>query len=329
MRYVLDFGSANAGTTPGFDVYQNADTLVAVSQPSIVEDSFGLFHFDEPWSATGVTSIEYKASVNGVELSGVIVSDVVPVTSGVATGGAASIPWLWTAGQVINTAAVEVGLTGVVDPYSSSDANFVRLRTLLKTAGHELMHARDWQVLVKECTITGDGTTTDFNVPADFLRMREDSGFDRSSSWPLGLLSSRGWQSLKATNTTSAVRLLYKMIQGRIQFYDAPALNAVVAFDYVSRYWAQSSGSSTADLYEPANTADTVVFEPNLIVKALKAKFLLATGQDASAAIEEYGTAFESAAGVEPARTLYLHGGNGEGERFLDVNNLPLTGYGP
>jgi hypothetical protein len=326
MRYVLDFGSANAGTTPGFDVYQNADTLVAVSQPSIVEDSFGLFHFDEPWSATGVTSIEYKASVNGVELSGVITSDVVPVTSGVASGGAASIPWLWTAGQIINTAAVEVGLTEVVDPYSSSDANFVRLRTLLKTVGLELAKAKDWQVLVKEFTVTGDGTTTDFNVPADFLRLVSDSTFNRSNFWPVGLLSSQGWQALKATTLTSTVRTLARFTQGRIQFYQAPALNAVVAGDYVSRYWVKSSGASVADLYVPANTDDTVMFEPDMVWALLKSKFLVATGQAQPA---EYDALFASqvaaAGNQEPGQVLSLNGGEPI-DRLVDAYNFPIAG---
>lgn len=328
MRYVLDFGSANAGTSPTFSVFRNADTLANITPPTITESSNGLFYFDWDWTSTTATSIFYKASVAGVELSDVITSDATNVTaSGVASGGAAAMPWLWTAGQIINTAAVECGLSEVVDPYASTDAFFIRLRTLLKTLGHELMGARDWKTLVKEWTVTGDGTTTIFNLPSDFLRPVNDSQFNRSNQWPTGLISSQHWQALKATTLSSTVRTLYRIVQGRIQFYAAPASGAVIAGDYVSRFWAKTEGAATADLYEPADSGDSVMYEPNLMVKGLKLKFLLATNQDATAAAEEYRVAFEAAAGTEPAQILDLNGGLQE-DRLIDAYNLPITGWG-
>ena len=324
MRYVLDFGTINAGTSPAFTTFENADTLANLAQPTIVEDGDGLFYFDFDWTSTTATSINYKATVNGVEVQDTITSEAVTTASGAATGGAASLPWLWTAGKIINQAAVEVGLVEVVDAYASVDAHFIRLRGLLKTVGFDLCKRRDWKVLVKECTVTGDGTTTEFNLPADYLRMVDDSGFNRSSGWSIGLLSSKGWQYLKARSLTSTVTTLYRIIQGRIVFYQAPASGTVVAFDYVSRYWVKSSGASTADLYEPASAGDVVMFEPDLVWRLLRTKFLVVTGQ---AAADEYDKAVNDAADTEPARVLSLNGGADFDERLVDGQNFPITGW--
>ena len=329
MRYVLDFGSGNAGSSPTFSVFSNADTLVAVTPPAISEASAGLFYFEFNWTTTTATSIVYKATVNGVELSDVIRSDEVPTATGTGTAGAAAVSWLWNAGQIVNAVALETGLSEVVDPYSSTDPNFVQLRGLLKTCGLELIHARDWKALVKECTITGDGATTAFNLPADFLRMADGSGWNRTTSLPLGgPLSSQSWQTLKASASVLSTTVLYRIIQHRMHFYEAPATGNDLRFDYVSRYWVTSSGAETPDLYFPATANDTIVLEPWLMTRSLKVKFLQAKGLDSTAAIMEYQSAYSGAAGNEPAPTLSLSGRGGGRTRFLDSDNVPDTGFG-
>jgi hypothetical protein len=326
MRYVLDFGSANAGGSPAFTVFRNADTLANIAAPALTEVGSGLFYFDWDWASTTATSIVYQAVEDVVELSDVITSDAITTASGVGAGGAASTPWLDTAGQIINTVAVEVFGTETGDPYASTDANFIRLRTLLKASGRELVGARDWKVLVKGCTITGDGVTSTFNLPADFLRMVDDTGWNRGTKFPIGLVSSRGWQHLQARSLSGSVSTLYRIVQGQMQFYEAPAAAGVIGFDYVSLFWVKSDGAASADQYVPSASGDVVMLEPHLVSRALKVKFLDTTGQDSGAARQEYQAAFEAAAGTEPARTLSLNGGGGD--PLLSSANLPATPWG-
>jgi hypothetical protein len=321
MRYVLDFGSANAGTTPTFDVFKNADTLADVTAPALVESGEGLFYFDYAWASPSITSILYKASINGVELSDVIGSDATSSGSVSVGAGAGVNPWLWTAGQILNMVATEAGLAEASDPYASTNAYFVQLRSLLKTAGDEIGKARDWTVLVKEATLTGDGVTTSFALPADFLRMKDDSGWNRSTGFSLGLTSSQQWQALKARTVTGTVTTRYRLQQGRMVFYEAPAAGTV-AYEYVSRYWVASDGASAADSYFPAASGDRVMFEPLMVMRLVKAKFLQAKGFDSSAAFAEYQQALNDAGNLEPAPTLSLHGG-GYGDRLADGLNFP------
>jgi enamine deaminase RidA (YjgF/YER057c/UK114 family) len=312
VRYVLDFGNANAGATPAFDVFKNADTLADESAPALVESGEGLFYFDYAWASPSITSILYKASINGVELSDVI-SSTSTAAGPVAVGSGAGVnPWLWTAGQILNTAATEAGLAEAPDPYASTNAYFVQMRTLLKTAGDEISKVRDWTVMLREAIVTGDGTTKSFALPSDFLRMSDDSGWNRSTALPLALTSSQQWQTLKARVWNATVVTRYRWMRGRIEFYEAPPAGASLAFEYVSRYWVASDGAAAADAYFPAASGDRVMFEPLMVMRLVKAKFLQAKGFDSSGAFAEYQQALNDAANLEPAPSLSLGGARTE-----------------
>ena len=96
MRYYLDFGSGNTGLSPTFSLFINADTGAALTQPTIVEQGVGFYYFDWDWSLVSATSVLYKATVAGVELSDTLNSNSVVASSAVATATtAASMPWLW------------------------------------------------------------------------------------------------------------------------------------------------------------------------------------------------------------------------------------------
>jgi hypothetical protein len=328
MRYRLQFGSVNTGKTVTFTYFRNADTEAAITAPAITERGDGEYSFEWDWTSTTATSISYLATfTDGPELYGVITSTSVATTSSAAGSAAGVNPWLWTAGQIINMAAVEIGLSETSDPYASTDAAFIQLRTLLKSAGHELMQSRAWQVLVRECTVTGDGTTDTFALPADFLRMKDQSGWNRTTRYPMQSVSAQQWQSLHAWAGTFSITTLFRMQQGRLVFYEAPASAADLRFEYVSRYWVASSGAAAADQYAPSAAGDTVMFEPLMVTRLLKAKYLQAKGFDSTGAFAEYAQAYESAAGLEPAPVLSLSGGH-SGFRFIDGFNVPDTGFG-
>jgi hypothetical protein len=329
MRYILDFGSANAGSVPAFDVFKNADALTDVTAPSLVESGEGIFYFDYTWSSPSITSIMYKASVNGVELSDVINSDA-SASGAVTVGAGAGVnPWLWTAGQILNMVATEAGLPEASNPYASTNAYFVQLRTLLKSAGLEISQARDWKVLEKEAVITGDGVTTSFALPSDFLRLKDESGFDRTSNRSFGgPVSAPGWQGLRASGVTPSLRPLYRVQAGRMVFFEAPADASTLAYEYVSRFWVASDGAASADSYFPAAAGDVVMLEPLMVTRLVKAKFRQAKGFDTMSDFADYERALDAAASLEPAPVLNLGACSPRSERFIGTANLPDTGYG-
>lgn len=65
MRYVLDFGAANAGQVPTFVLWDELLTLTPATPPAITEIGGGQYRFDYE----GVATVVFKATCNGVELS--------------------------------------------------------------------------------------------------------------------------------------------------------------------------------------------------------------------------------------------------------------------
>lgn len=220
-----------------------------------------------------------------------------------------SYPWMWTAKAVINAAATECGLAVAVDPFASTDANMRQLASLLQTVGQDIIKVFNWPVLLKEGTIVGDGTTTSFPLPADFLRMVDPVITDTY------------------LDPGGETHLSYRLVGDRLEFAAPPPAGAELAYEYVSRYWAQSSGAQAPDRYEPAGSTDLVILEPMLVVRALIYKFKAAKGLEASGALADYERALETASGLAPAPVLSVSPRRGQ-RPFPYPGLIPNTGYG-
>jgi hypothetical protein len=121
----------------------------------------------------------------------------------VAAGGGGGRSAAWpTVASAINDAATELGLiqADIGDPYAATDPNVLQLLRLLKSAGRELAKRRKWTHLIKEYTFNLATNTQSYTIPSDFGSMIDDSGWDRSTRFPLtGPLDSQDWQFLQAT----------------------------------------------------------------------------------------------------------------------------------
>lgn len=73
-RYELNFGSANAGRAPTFSFFVDQSSGSAVTQPTIVEASYGggAYYFDWDWAVSSCQTISFMAALNGIELAEVI-----------------------------------------------------------------------------------------------------------------------------------------------------------------------------------------------------------------------------------------------------------------
>ena len=332
MRYYLDFGSGNAGLTPTWTIYVNADTGAALTQPTITELGSGFYYWDVTWSSLSATSILYKATVAGVELSDTLNSDAVVASSAVATATtAASMPWLWTAGRTVNAAAVQCGLSEWVDPYASTDPNAIRLRALLIDVGQDLVTQYPWRTLIKAATLTtAPGDAGDYSLPSDFISMVDQSGWKQGTYWPVdGPVTDQVWQYLINRVSSATITAIIRESQGLLQVFPRPVASAyTVSFQYLSRAWVKADGATSAALNEPTTSSDIVMLEPAIVVKALRFKFLSSTGLDASQAYREYQEALAAVKSLRGAQKLRMDGPPIMNNRFIDGANLPLTGFG-
>jgi hypothetical protein len=242
---------------------------------------------------------------------------------------------LYDANTIINRAAVECGLLKDPNPLDSQDESFVQLSELLNAAGQEMVELNPWQILEKPFTVlTQDTDSGSYDLPDDFAYMMDQTGWEHTNRLPMGgPLSSQDWAWLEGRNLINST--MYASFQLQNNKFDIYPNNPVpegldIHFQYISRNWVQPEGSpapATRDMVEAGT--DIVFYEPILIIKFLKLKFLLAKGFDAQAAITEFETLFDGRVGRDTGATI-LSASNSRGIfPYLDMyTSVPFTGYG-
>lgn len=234
-----------------------------------------------------------------------------------------------TAANIISDVAVEVGLGAVSDAFASTDANVAQLRSLLKSTGRAMVLRHAWLQQRKEYSFTTSGSGT-YSLPADFQRMVDQSGWNRTNRRPLQPASPQEWQYLKAALGGTVYSVLFRPHDSTLELWPQPDPSGeTVAFEYMSRYWVQSSGATSPDKDAPTANGDTVKLDVQLATRALKLAFLRAKGFDTTAAQQEFEEAFDSVAsanaGAAPVLSL---AGPPLAEKLLDMTNAPATGFG-
>jgi hypothetical protein len=239
-----------------------------------------------------------------------------------------------SANAIINRVALEVGLTPVSDPVSDPDEAFVQLTGLLTVAGQELVELHPWQVLIDNYSFTTvvPADTGIYDLPDDFCYMIEQTGWDKTSNVPLvGPLSSQDWAYLEGRNLVSqTIYASFKQQENKLYLYPQPPPNGLqVSFDYIRRTWCRNTGSADLDQEEIIAGSDVIAFEPILIQKFLKAKFLEAKGFDAGSARLEFENIFNSRTGKDEGAAVLNAAGTSRRFPYIDpLYNVGDTNYG-
>lgn len=240
---------------------------------------------------------------------------------------------LYSANDIINRVAVEVGLLKVVDPVSSLDETFIQLVELLNAAGQEMVELHPWQILRGEYRIlTQADDTGTYDLPADFSYMIDQTGWEHSSRVAIGgPLSAQDWTYLKGRDLISqSIYASFRLAENKFDIYpqDPVPEGLDINFEYIVRNWVEESGTGTRkDLVDQG--ADIVLYEPILIIKFLKFKFLAAKGFDTLDALEDFRGMFNSRTGKDEGAPILSASNTSRGFPYLHpYYNTPGTGYG-
>lgn len=231
----------------------------------------------------------------------------------------------------LNTAVSELmgsmGLLAPADVTASTDKTVIQMRYLANKVGEELLNENSWQVLDKDWTITTDGVTLTYDLPADWDHFYQDASWNQTTRMPtVGSLTNQEWAQLKARNlggTTFA--MLYIIQNDQLTFYSVGDTPQTIVLPYVSRGWVRSALGVLKD--NLAANDDVILYDPALFKAALKRAWQMDKGFDSTAAQLAYKDALNAAISKElPARTLTLATPQ---YPYISINNLPITGYGP
>lgn len=231
---------------------------------------------------------------------------------------------------IINRAAAEVGLTPVTNPYSTADAAFTQLTYLLNSVGQELVRSHNWNFLRRRATFTTVNAQANYAYETDQLRFYNNTFWDETDDEPLlGPLSPQEWATLESEAVAAPAETYFRVFDGEIQIYPTPVTSDLkdIAYEYLANSWVLLADNTTY-AREVANNDDKVLFDELLVVQALKVKFLIAKGLDATAAQDDYNQTFELLTSAEqPSRDIHI--GNSSGYPYLDpITNVRDTGYG-
>ncbi len=239
-----------------------------------------------------------------------------------------------TANELLDRVAVEVGLGQQPNPYTSQDTAIIQLRYFLDTAGQELLRMVQWEHLQEEHVITtsvppDDGT---YDLPDDFDHMIPQTHWDRSNRLPLyGPLSPQDWQYLIGRDLVShTIYASFREEQGKFEIFPRPPPDGlIIAFEYMSRGWVESQVNPGTFFDHVDDGADTVRYDPPMVLAFVKLKFYEAKGFETTAAQGAFNRAFQSAAASDVSAPVLNAAGSSRRYPYLDpYRNLPDTNYG-
>lgn len=237
-----------------------------------------------------------------------------------------------TANVILNRTALEVGLVPSNDAAADPDESFIQLTGLLTSAGQEMVELHPWQILrgVYEF-VTADTDTGTYDLPEDFSYMIDQTGWDKTNRVAIGgPLSAQDWSYLDGRDLVSqSIYASFRLVDGKFDLYPQPPPEGLqVRFEYISRNWVLEAGTDNP-IDEITKGSDIVAYEPILIIKYLKVKFLEAKGFDATAARIEFETMFLSRTGKDEGAPILSASSSQRGFPYLHpYYNTGDTGYG-
>jgi hypothetical protein len=177
-----------------------------------------------------------------------------------------------TALTVAQRIADEVGIPRPGTLTGTTDQNARRLLAMINASGRRIMRRHDWRVLQKEATFTtvsgyDQGTLTSLASDIDRARIVADTMWNRTQNDQIiGPVTPEEYQDEQSGVSASVVDRYY--LRGTHLFL-LPSATAgeTVAFEYISKYWAQDTNGSGIDIIS-ADTDDLLIDEELVILDA-------------------------------------------------------------
>lgn len=193
-----------------------------------------------------------------------------------------------TTQAIVDAACNQLGL-----PTSSLTAGLItqigtQSLSLLNSLGDDLVRAHDWQFLEGTATFTGDGVTSEFDMPSDFGRIVNQTVWSSNNKLPMdGPLTAQAWGWVQFGIVSVGVFYRYRILGNKLAVFPTPAVGDEIKFYYIKKNWVlDSDGSTLKDASE--GNSDVPLFDRNLMIKGLKVRLWAQKGFDTTVLADEY-----------------------------------------
>ena len=198
---------------------------------------------------------------------------------------------------IVSDARSRLNLGTVSSVFSNEDLGVVQMMGLLQDIGDELAERNFWQRLNIAGTITGDGSTTLWTVPADFSGLSPGLQFT-SNLYPMfnlnGPVTNEELARLKAF-PIAPIRPVWRIINNQIEFWPALQNGEIVTYNYYSPNWIYTVALTRVARW----TADTDIslIDEKVLTRGLEWRWLAAKGFDYAEAFRRYEQSLDRADG--------------------------------
>jgi hypothetical protein len=209
-----------------------------------------------------------------------------------------------TAGEVLNRAAIQVGVDTAPDWYSSTNPDAIKLTECLRMAGEELLVEVNEHNQTSN-SILGDGSTLLLDLDERDGTLVDDSAWDSTDRTPLigPLKASEGVRLSYSPSPAADLSRCFMRNGNTLQFLAPVPTGHLYVFRFVNRWWVKDLSLSFPSKSAPTELADIVVFDPLLIVLATKFHFLTMKGLDTSVAYSQLRARIEHVRGRDAGAT--------------------------
>lgn len=242
----------------------------------------------------------------------------------------ASLQKLDTILYEVQQASIQMSLPPPRGVYDSSDENALLMGAVANLAGIVCADAYDWQQLRKPFIANGDGVRTAYDLPADFSRFVDGTGWSKSIRRPVQVLNPQQWAGVRSWLSQSFyINPACRIIADQLQFLSPPANGDQITFEYVDANWVIDADDATITKQKAQKNGDKPRFDWLLMVIAIKVKWLEQKAMNTVGAQSDFNDRVAQLLQHDQmGQVLTLSGSAPGGFRSLDGYNTPDSGFG-
>lgn len=183
--------------------------------------------------------------------------------------------------------------------FGADDTFELEMTDMVNTVADDVAQAHDWQALVKIATLTGDGVSEEFDLPADYARQMLTSTIRDVNNWAWGYGHCATVDDFLRfrDNNLNTIPGMWSIFGGKLNVFPAPPAGSTARFPYISRNWALASNGAAQDRFS-ADT-DTFILPEELLMKGLVWKYRDNKGLASEGDQEDYEAALNYHAGKD------------------------------
>jgi hypothetical protein len=195
--------------------------------------------------------------------------------------------------------------------FSSTNALEGDLTELVNAVAKDIIKSHDWRVLTKLCTLTGDGTSEGFDLPADYDRMQKGSSLQSSTAPLYGyqpVVDPDEWLTLQMPYGRCTLGRWIKF-GGKIHILPKPALGQEIKFFYQSNLFALDENGTPKARFE--KDSDSFLLDEEMLTLALVWRYRQQKRIDYTDDQALFEKTFNELAGADKGARVFVEGRRG------------------